>query len=167
VVAAVNLPGAALTASDLSEPALRVARRNAQRHLVHDRVRFFQGSLFEPLPPGAQFDFIVSNPPYIAASQFPQLPPDVRLHEPRVALVGGDDGLDCIRELVEQAGNWLAPGGLLLIEIDPQQQASVTRLVERQSLFGPPRVLSDLGGQARVVACARAGPAGSAPLPHP
>jgi release factor glutamine methyltransferase len=158
VAAAVNLPHALFVASDVSEQALRVARQNAQRHGVADRIRFVRGSLFEPLSPGERFDFVVSNPPYVAQRQFDRLPPDVRLHEPRSALVAGDDGLECIRGLLQGAADWLAPGGSLIFEIDPEQVSAVTRLAEQQPCFGPPRVVHDLSREARVVCCACSAP---------
>ncbi len=84
--------GAQVTAVDLSREALVVAADNAARHGVADRIRFLQGDLFTPLSPGETFDFILSNPPYIAEEEFDQLPPGVRSFEPHLALDGGDGG---------------------------------------------------------------------------
>ncbi|MFG0333349.1 MAG: peptide chain release factor N(5)-glutamine methyltransferase, partial [Maioricimonas sp. JB049] len=83
--------GALVTAVDISEAALAVARRNAQRHNVADRVRFLQGDMFAALPEGERFDFILSNPPYIPSGEIPTLSREVIDYEPESALDGGDD----------------------------------------------------------------------------
>src|SRR5262245_36534608 len=89
-------PGARVTATDVSPEALAVAARNAGRHGVADRVRFLAGDLFAALPDGERFDFVLSNPPYVAAEEMAGLPPHVRDHEPRLALDGGPGGLAVI-----------------------------------------------------------------------
>lgn len=149
ITAAVHLKDASITAIDLYPAALAVARGNAQRHNVTDRIRFLEGDLFHPLPEGLTFDFIVSNPPYVSDSDMERLPPDVRLHEPRHALRAGPMGLDVIERLVTGAGTRLAANGLLLLEFSPEQVSAVTQLLETAA-FREIRVTNDPAGLPRV-----------------
>jgi release factor glutamine methyltransferase len=141
---------ARVTAVDVSPDALAVARRNAERNGVADRVTFLQGDLFEPLPAGIAFDLVVSNPPYIAGHEFAGLQPEVRDHEPRGALDGGADGLAFYRRIAAGVGPFLKPGGRLLLEIGSTQDADVRAILgERPELeVGP--TLKDLAGHTRV-----------------
>jgi release factor glutamine methyltransferase len=142
---------ARVTATDVSPDALDVARRNAAKTKVADRIAFLQGDLFAPLPPGSQFDLIASNPPYVAQGEFPSLAPDVRDHEPRLALDGGPDGLAFYRRIAKDAPALLKPGGSLLLEVGYTQDEAVRGLLaERPELeVGP--TLKDTGGHPRVV----------------
>jgi release factor glutamine methyltransferase len=142
---------ARVTATDVSPDALDVAKRNAAKHTVADRITFLQGDLFAPLPPGSTFDLIASNPPYIAQGEFPSLAPDVRDHEPRLALDGGPDGLAFYRRIAKDAPAFLKPGGSILLEVGYTQGAAVRGLLaERPELeVGP--TLKDVGGHPRVV----------------
>lgn len=146
---------ARVLATDVSPDALAVARRNAERHGVADRVAFAQGDLFAAVPPGRAFDLIASNPPYIAHGEFAALDPDVRDHEPRLALDGGPDGLAFYRRIAAGAGALLRPGGTLLLEVGHTQAAAVRGLLEGRAEFelGPTR--KDGGGHARVVTAKR------------
>ena len=162
VAVAVNKPGARLVATDLSGAAVELARANAERHAVADRIEFLQGDLFEPLQEsgrseaaGGRFDFIVSNPPYIADSEWETLQPDVRLHEPRLALVAGSDGLDVIRRLIAEAPQFLLPGGRLLFEIDPAQADPVCTLLEAAGDYDEVRIVNDVSRQPRVALARR------------
>jgi len=105
-------PGLKIVATDISEKALAVARGNAREHGVD--IEFVLGDWFEATGP-VPFDLVVSNPPYVAAADAHLERGDVRL-EPRLALVGGEDGLACIRMIAERARSWLPPGGWLLLE---------------------------------------------------
>lgn len=154
---AVNCPNAEVTAIDLSEAALGIARQNADKHEVASRIRFLQGDLFAPLTTGEQFDLIASNPPYIASAEIETLAADVRLHEPRLALDGGPDGLDVIRRLVADASQHLAPQGKLLIEISDEQADAVTQLLAANGHYDDIAVLKDLAKQPRVVRASRKG----------
>jgi release factor glutamine methyltransferase len=118
-------PQARVTATDLSAAALELARRNAVTHKVADRVRFFQGDLLEPIPSGEKFDFVLSNPPYVARDELQKLEKNVRDYEPLSALDGGISGLAVIDRLIDQARAYLKPGGHLLIEIAPHQDEKV------------------------------------------
>ena len=152
---AVNCPTAEVTAIDLSEPALAVARENAERHRVTDRIRFLHGDLFAPLAAGKPFDLIASNPPYIGEAEFETLQPDVRLHEPKTALVSGADGLKDIRRLIAEAPEHLAPGGRLFLEIAPEQAEEVERLLQSEGAYADVCVIKDLAGNFRVATARR------------
>jgi release factor glutamine methyltransferase len=150
VALALEFPRATVVATDVSAPALDVARRNATRHDVLDRIEFRLTSLLDGvLPP---FDLVVSNPPYVPTADLVGLPPEVRDHEPRQALDGGADGLDAVRALVQGAAGVLAPGGWLIVEFGCGQEAGVRAaiagsepaldlVVIRQDLQGIPRTV--------------------------
>jgi release factor glutamine methyltransferase len=170
VAAAHQHPGAQVTAIDISPEALAVASRNAQRHKVTDRIRFLSGDLFAPLsepasgrrtdlksvPPlatgEARFDFILSNPPYIAHEDIPTLPRGVRDYEPHLALDGGPGGFAIFDRLIAGAVPHLRPGGYLIVEIgSPQEKPARERLANHGDYelgetirdgSGHPRVLS-------------------------
>ena len=142
---------ATLTAGDVSPDALEVARRNAERHGVADRVTFRQGDLFAPLPADATFDLIVSNPPYVTPTELAGLAPEVRDHEPRVALDGGPDGLAFYRRIAADAGRFLAPGGSVLVEVGWTQDAAVRALFENAPGLTVGPSVKDGAGRPRVV----------------
>lgn len=118
-----SLPNATAVAVDASTIALRIAALNAVKHGVDERLDLREGSLFDAID--ERFDLIVSNPPYIPDDDIDALQPEVRDFEPRVALAGGLDGLDLVRSIVKDAGQFLRPGGLLLIEIGHDQAPHV------------------------------------------
>lgn len=149
VAAAKGSPKFAVTASDLSDAALDVARWNAERNGVSDRVEFHHGDLFDALPGDATFDMILSNPPYVAEGEYESLPPDIRLHEPAAALLAGADGLDVLRRIADEAPRRLNPGGHLLVELDPKQAEPVADLLRPN--FREVRFVKDLAGKVRVV----------------
>ena len=126
VTLAVHLPGAHVIAIDTSYPALAVARFNAVRHSVANRVSCLQGDLLVPL--SGPIDFIVANPPYISGPELAVAPPEVSRWEPRAALDGGSDGLSVIRRLLAMASTRLRRGGALLVEIGAGQGAEVIKL---------------------------------------
>lgn len=142
--------GAAVTAVDVSPDALAVARRNADRNGVADRVTFRQGDLFGPVPAGTAFDLIVSNPPYVTPGELADLAPEVRDHEPRLALDGGPDGLAFYRRIAADAGRFLNPGGWLAVEIGATQADVVRAIFEGAPGFGGVQVVKDMGGRPRV-----------------
>lgn len=148
VALAHRLPGVSVTAVDISEDALEVARRNAGRNGV--AIEFLQGSLLEPVA-GRHFDLIVSNPPYIPSSDILTLEPEVRDFDPRGALDGGADGLNVYRALVPDAAACLNSGGWLLLEVGAGQAADVARLFQTAGVFGEPIIACDGGGIERVV----------------
>ncbi len=142
------------TAIDLSPEALAVATRNASKHNLVDRLTFLEGDLFSPLANGQTFDFIVSNPPYIAENEFAALSPGVRDFEPRLALNGGPDGLSVFSRLIEGARNYLKPGGYLLVEIGSTQEEAARAKLEALPEYELSKTICDRAGLPRVV-CAR------------
>ncbi len=126
VTLAAELPDAQVVATDVSAEAIAVARRNAQRHGVSARVLFVLTNLLDNLPGG--FNVVVSNPPYIARAS--ELPPDVIQYEPHTALYGGEDGLEAIRVLIQDARAHLADGGLFVVEFGFGQADEVRALAE-------------------------------------
>jgi release factor glutamine methyltransferase len=141
-------PEILVTALDCSQPALDVARTNAQRNGVVDRVTCLLGDLAS-LPTGP-FEMIVSNPPYIPSGDWQKLMPEVRDYEPRLALDGGDDGLQAYRQLAVQTGRVLVPGGWLLVEVGIGQAADVSALFKAAGLTEIGQ-RDDYAGIARVV----------------
>lgn len=116
IIAAHQFPEAFVDATDISKDALDVALINVNQHGMKDRLNLHHGSLYDPLPVSAQYDLIISNPPYVNSASMLSLPPEYR-HEPSLALAGGDDGMDLVRTIIEQAPTHLRENGLLLIEI--------------------------------------------------
>jgi release factor glutamine methyltransferase len=153
-------PSVRVVAVDVDEAAVEVARRNAARLGLGGRVDFACGDLFAALPPKQRFDVIVSNPPYIPAAEYETLEPNVREYEPRLALHGGEDGLDVYRRLVPEAAPRLRPGGTLAVEVGAGQAAAVRALFAAAGAFAAAQERPDLGGIPRVVFATRA-PAGS------
>lgn len=149
-----ELPQAVLTAVDLSTDALEVARENARRHGLGERITFLHGDLFAPLAADARFDLIVSNPPYIRHLDIPKLQSEVAYHEPRLALDGGDDGLDVLRRLVAEAPAWLKPDGALLCEIG-MDQGDAVRALAAQAGCVDVEILRDLAGLERTLSARR------------
>ena len=153
---AAELPGAKLTATDLSEAALEVAAGNVKRHHIGDRVELLRGSWCEPLQ-GREFDIVVANPPYIPSVELDGLARDVREREPALALDGGSDGLDAYRALLPSLATVLAPGGWGAVEVDIRAADAVAGLA-REALGADLRtaVHDDLSGRPRVVTFERA-----------
>ena len=133
---------------DVSPAALAVARENAERHGVEERATFHRGDWCAGLE--GRFDLIVSNPPYIADDELAQLAPEVREHEPRLALAGGPDGLDAYRRLAPELPRLLSPGGRVLLEVGAGQAAAVVTILDEAGL-AVGGIRCDLGGHGRVV----------------
>jgi release factor glutamine methyltransferase len=142
-------------ASDASAAALEVARANAERNGVAERIVFVEGVLFEPFAQAGESetgaDAIVSNPPYVARGEWDALPDEIRLHEPREALDGGPDGLAVMRELVAAAPAHLKPGGWLLVEVGHAQADEVRALMAQTNALNEITIVRDYGGIERVV----------------
>ena len=164
VALAKELPNARVVATDISARALAVARRNAERHTVADRMCFVESNLFEqsgewqvassecgPMP---QFDLVVSNPPYIGRNEKDLLMREVRDHEPEVALYGGDEGYEIYADLIAQAARHLKPGGLLVLELGHNSLPAVQPLLEPPGWLNV-AVTNDLAGAPRVLAAAK------------
>jgi len=116
ILAAQAFPQAQVDAVDLSPDALEVAARNIDLHSLRGRLRAIQSDLLEALPAKEQYDLILCNPPYVNQASMDALPPEY-LHEPRLALAGGGDGMDLVRRILRDAPARMAPGGLLVLEI--------------------------------------------------
>lgn len=142
---------ASVTATDISEEALKVAQRNAVSLECDERMRFYQGDLFGALPETEEkFDVMTSNPPYIPTAVIRTLEPEVREHEPMLALDGTEDGLHYYRRIAAEAGRFLKKGGSVYLEIGHDQGESVSALM-RDAGFSDVRVCKDLPGKDRVV----------------
>ncbi len=148
-----ELSGWQISGLDLSEKALVMARDNAELNGLADKIAWLKGDL--ACLPEQTYDLIVSNPPYIAASEWDDLMPEVRCHEPQLALLAEEDGLFCYRMLAEQAASRLCEGGWLVVEIGATQDAAVKRLFAdaglrdifmRKDYSGLPRVVGGRSG---------------------
>ena len=148
-VSLAKLGFADVTATDISEDALAVARRNAQENRVD--VHFFKGDLYNALPEQDRYDMIVSNPPYICTSVIDTLEPEVRDHEPHIALDGTADGLAFYRRIISDSGKYLKEGGHLLFEIGYDQGTAVSELL-RNNAYEDIQVIKDYSRNDRVVA---------------
>jgi len=146
-----------VVATDTSRDALEVARENAERLGLADRLELRHGALLAPLR-GERFDVIVSNPPYVADSERDTLPVDVREWEPAGALFAGPTGLEVLAVLVEEAPLNLRPCGLLALEVGAGQAEEVAWRIRRRGAYNEPRVAPDLAGIQRVVQSVLRGP---------
>jgi release factor glutamine methyltransferase len=145
---AYNLTNCLVYAVDVEPEALQVAKANAGKHGVSERIKFMRGNLLEELP--ERVDIVVSNPPYLRTAEIPNLSPEVQM-EPVSALDGGPDGLDVIRILIEKAPGYIKPDGCILIEMDPEQVETANafaldvfpegRISVHKDLFGLDRVM--------------------------
>lgn len=151
VAIAVNCETATLTAIELDDHVYQIAQRNIRKHDLANRISLLQGDLFAPLSSDASFDVITANPPYVTDDEMGTLQPDVRLHEPQIALRGGADGLDIVRRLIAESSSWLNDSGTLLLEIGDQQSGAVTELFADANKYEPAQIVKDLGGHSRVV----------------
>jgi release factor glutamine methyltransferase len=152
VALAFEFEKASVCASDFSEEALRVARQNAERHGIRDRIDFRCGDLFAPFAGEAiRFDMILSNPPYIPTEAFEALPPEVRDHEPRSALDGGERGMYHIARILKEAAGYLVPGSWVLVEMDPEQTLQALGIIEETGQFTEQRRIQDYSHRYRVV----------------
>ena len=138
-----------VTASDISPDAVALARDNAHRTGAVRNLRVVQGSLFAAVA-GQRFELITANPPYIATAELAQLPVDVRDFEPRLALDGGPDGLDLVREIAALAPNQLTEGGILALEIGADQGPATLEILKARG-YQDVQLARDLGGRDRVV----------------
>jgi len=158
VTLALEVPGLKVIATDISEKALAVARKNAEKLKAAERIEFCHGDLFAALAPEPRtlnpeprsFDLLVSNPPYIPTGEIAKLLPEVARWEPRAALDGGADGLDFYRRLAPECRKWLRPGGAVVLEIGDGQGAAVTELFKSAGGYEGVEVSKDLAGQERI-----------------
>ncbi len=141
-----------ILATDISRSALGVARENAARHQVEERILFLCGDLFNPLRDNHLcFNLIVSNPPYVPSDGFSQLEPEVRDFEPRQALNGGKGGLEFLHRIAHQADRFLLPGGWLLLEVGEGQAEKVVGFLKESGRYRVPMIIKDYSDRQRVV----------------
>lgn len=149
-----GMPLARGLGTDISDAALQVAVGNTRDLGLQTQARFRKSDWFSDV--AGSYDLIVSNPPYIAADEMPDLSPEVRDWEPHLALTPGGDGLDAYRIIVRGAGSRLMPGGRLLLEIGPKQGQAVVQLCQAAGLSDV-RILADMDGRDRVVVAVKPG----------
>jgi len=153
VILSRNLEGAWIVSVDICAGALTLARRNrGLRSHAGARVFFVQGDLVEWLRPGRPlFHVIVSNPPYVSEQEWQGLQPEVRDHEPRLAICGGPAGTELQERILESAGRFLHENGALVMEIGESQSAAVRELADRSGLYADAGVFPDYAGRPRVL----------------
>jgi release factor glutamine methyltransferase len=148
IALATHLPGARIYATDISAAALEVARNNCQRYNLEDRITLLQGNLLEPLP--TPVHLIVANLPYIRESELAEIMPEISKFEPRLALSGGEDGLQIIKKLISQVPVKLIAGGTVLLEIGYDQGTEVSSIVNQYLPGARVSIMPDLSGVERV-----------------
>lgn len=155
VTLAHELAQATIVATDISPQAAAIARTNAARNQVSERVEIRIGDLLAPLAGEPPFDILVSNPPYVRSADCATLAAEVRA-EPRLALDGGADGLVLLGRIIARAADHLCPGGLLVLEHGFDQAGEVAELIRATARFEPPAMRCDLGKNPRVTFARRA-----------
>jgi release factor glutamine methyltransferase len=151
ICAARSLPNSRVSAMDISPAALEVARENAARHGVAERIEWFPSDLFAAVPADRRFDIVASNPPYVSSAEFAKLPVTVRNFEPRQAIEAGPRGTEIIERLVPAAAERLTAGGWLLLEISPMIEQAVRKLLGDEPTLETHATIKDLAGLPRVV----------------
>ncbi len=141
-------PESSVVATDISQEALVLARENALRNGVAERIRFVRSDWFSQI--SERFDLIVSNPPYVRTEYLENAPPELR-YEPRIALDGGPQGLDALKRIIQESPMYLRPGGSLYLEIGSDQGQAVRELFAQTGAFSPVEIHKDLSGQERFV----------------
>jgi release factor glutamine methyltransferase len=151
-------PNSTVHAVDFSPQALAMAQQNAQNSGLSGQIKFYQGSWWQPLSSlKGQFSGMISNPPYIPTATVATLEPEVADHEPHLALDGGNDGLDCIRHLIDISPQYLQPGGMWLIEMMAGQAEIVRDLIAQNGNYCNIEIHQDLAGIERFVSAQRLG----------
>jgi release factor glutamine methyltransferase len=148
IAIAVNSPDGRVVATDISNDAIEIAHRNAIRSRCDDRIEFLAADLLPHA--NSRYDLIVSNPPYVRASEVETLQPEIRVYEPRLALTAGDDGLTFYRRIATESPAWLKAHGAVMVEIGATQRAAVEGLF-RNAGFSQIHSVADLAGIERVI----------------
>jgi release factor glutamine methyltransferase len=151
IALAMHRPQTRVVATDISPQAIAIARANVERHGLADRVQLRQGDWFAAFEADERFDAILSNPPYVALADLEQAMPEVRDHEPRVALDGGPDGLAAFRAIVGAAAAWLKPGGWLAVEVGAGEADAVKAMGVDTGFYEAIQVAPDFQGIPRIV----------------
>ena len=160
-------PRARVIATDASESALELALANAVAAGLGDRIELRRGDWLDAVSPDERLEVIVSNPPYIATTEWDALPDDVRRFEPAEALFSGATGLDALREIVDEAPRYLVAGGLLALELAESRAAEVRDWLEGAHDWSGVELVDDLSGQPRVLLARREGGPAIAPAQWP
>jgi release factor glutamine methyltransferase len=158
VCLAKELPASRILATDRSEKALDVARENARKHQVSDRVRLLHGDLFEPLEEldiHGKADIMVSNPPYVPEGLLRTLQPEVKDYEPEMALVAGQEGTEIHQRIISAAPDYLRNHGSLIMEMGLGQAEKLLHMVRTAGAYHSPDILKDLAGIERVIVAQR------------
>ena len=153
ITLAKQLPSSRFVAVDISQPALEVAKLNAQTHEVSDQIEFRYSDLFSAIKSDEKFDFILSNPPYIGEEERTSLDASVRDFEPAVALFSGQKGTDLIEKMLAQAPDRLNPGGWLLFELSPIIHDQILSILSNVPNLIYIKTVKDFSGLNRIVAC--------------
>jgi len=145
------MPQAEITAADVSEAALKIAEKNADRHDARDRIKFYKGNVFNALvfDKNPKFDIIVCNPPYIKKAEFPYLQNEVK-QEPEIALNGGGDGLDFYRIIAKESHRYLEKCGSILLEIGFGQKQALKDIFSLYNIFEIRKIIKDFSGTERA-----------------
>ena len=152
---AVLVPESIVTMTDVSEEAVKTAKSNASLNEVSRQCVFLKGNMFEALPADREYDMIICNPPYIRTEDIDTLSIEVREHEPKMALDGGEDGLDFYRILAQDASMHIRTGGVLVMEIGADQAGSVKRLMMKNKAWDNVHKIQDLAGLDRAIIAER------------
>jgi len=141
-----------LVATDISLEIIKVAVENAHLHKVNDKITFFLGRHLKGIKQKEnQFDFIVSNPPYLSKSDWERAQPEIREHEPPDSLLGGEDGMDFYRTIIPDTSNLLSENGFLLLEVGIGQAEIVSDIIKKTASYSRVKLIKDLSGIKRVV----------------
>ncbi len=149
-----NYPDADITATDISEAALKIAAKNIEKYQLGDRIRLLCGDLFDPImsqPDVDEFDLIVCNPPYVSAVEFEKLDKTIKDYEPKLALYAGEDGLDICRRIVKKVDQLLKSDAALMLEVGYNQGQAVRELLEQAKCFSEITIEKDFSNNDRVV----------------
>jgi len=158
VAIAKNCSAARIIATDICDKALATAARNVDKYQLNERIKLLCGDLFEPVISQLDvetFDLIVSNPPYVTASEYEELERNVKDYEPRTALFAGADGMDVYRKIIAEADQILKPGAALMLEIGYAQGPAVSGLLESAGAFAEIKIEKDFSNNDRIVSAKR------------
>jgi len=150
VTLAAELESCHVLALDISDEALEVAGQNATAHKAGKKIEFRNSNLLDNVGNSEKFDLIISNPPYVTESEYKNLAPEV-LADPKIAITSGEDGLDVIRKILEQAPDYLKPNGRIMFEIGYNQAETITIITEKDNRCRSISILKDLNEFDRIV----------------
>ena len=151
VAVAKNAKSARITATDISPAAIEIARENAARHKLAERIDLIESDLFQAISADSRFDVIASNPPYIPSGEIDELDAEVAKHEPRLALDGGPDGLSILRKIIEGAPRFANTNALLLLEFTPEQAESLMEIAVSHGGYDEITIRKDLAHRPRIL----------------